>query len=293
MKLSKKQIRTIISIVVVIAVALVGWFIKRNEKKVVVEGTCFVHYIDVGQGDCELIESDGEFMLIDAGENGNEQTVINYLRDAGVETIKYVVATHPHSDHIGGLAEVINEFEIENVIIPKLSLSQTHTTKTYDDFIKAVESSGAKGIYAKVGAEYSVGEATFKILGPVSEYEELNDVSVIVKLTHGENTFLFTGDAEYSAEQDLIENDADELDCDVYKVGHHGSSTSSCEPFLDAVTPEICVILCGEDNSYGHPHDEVMERLGYYTDEIYRTDICGDIIVASDKENLSVSYENQ
>ena len=135
MKLNKKQIRTIISIVVVLAVALVGWFIKRNEKKVVVEGTCFVHYIDVGQGDCELIESDGEFMLIDAGENGNEQTVINYLRDAGVETIKYVVATHPHSDHIGGLAEVINEFTPANIIAPELANS-LHIRRPNDNCLR-------------------------------------------------------------------------------------------------------------------------------------------------------------
>lgn len=298
MKLGKKQIASIVSLIVVIVVALVGWLLSKNEEiKLVSEipqATCRVHYIDIGQGDCELIESNGEYMLIDAGENGNEQIVINYLRKLGVEKLKYVVATHPHSDHMGGLAEVINEFKIENIIMPKLTKAQTPTTKTYRDFLEAVRNSSAKGIYSKIGEEYTIGEASFKILGPVSNStENLNDMSVIVKLTHGENTFLFTGDAEYDEERDVIKNFADELDCDVYKVGHHGSSTSSCKDFLESVTPEICIISCGEDNSYGHPHDEAMARISGYTNEIYRTDICGDIIVASDKEKLSVSYENQ
>lgn len=298
MKLSKKQIRTIVSLIVIVAVALVSWLSSRNEENKLVsdipEANCRVHYINVGQGDCELIESNGEFMLIDAGENGNENAVLNYLRKAGVEKLKYVVATHPHSDHMGGLAEVLNEFEVENVIMPKLTKEQTPTSKTYKDFLNAVKKSGAKGIYSKIGAEYTVGEASFVILGPViNNTENLNDMSVIVKLTHGENTFLFTGDAEYDEEQDVIKNFAKELDCDVYKVGHHGSSTSSCEDFLEAVTPELCIISCGEDNSYGHPHYEAMERLESYTDKIYRTDVCGDIVVSSDKENLSVSYRNQ
>jgi len=288
----------ILGIIVIAAVALFGWISSQNEEIKLVseipEANCRVHYIDVGQGDCELIESNGEFMLIDAGENGNEDAVLNYLRKAGVKKLKYVVATHPHSDHMGGLAEVINEFEVENVIMPKLTKEQTPTTKTYRDFLNAVKKSGAKGIYSKIGAEYIVGEASFMILGPVSnKTENLNDMSVIVKLTHGENSFLFTGDAEYDEEQDVINNFAKELDCDVYKVGHHGSSTSSCEDFLKAVTPELCIISCGEDNSYGHPHYEAMERLESYTDKIYRTDVCGDIVVSSDKENLSVSYQNQ
>lgn len=298
MKLSKKQIRMILGIIVIAAVALFGWISSQNEEIKLVseipEANCRVHYIDIGQGDCELIESNGEFMLIDAGENGNEDIVINYLRKAGVEKLRYVVATHPHSDHMGGLAEVISEFEVENIIMPKLTKDQTPTTKTYRDFLDAVKKSGAKGIYSKIGAEYTLGESDFVILGPVSNNtENLNDMSVIVKLTHGDNTFLFTGDAEYDEEQDVINNFAHELDCDVYKVGHHGSSTSSCEDFLEAVTPEVCIISCGEDNSYGHPHYEAMERIESYTDEIYRTDICGDIIVSSDKVNLSVDYENQ
>ncbi len=297
MKINKKLIISILSIIIVIAVSLIGQMIEKNENKISSElenASLFVHYIDVGQGDAELIECNGEYMLIDAGENGGEASLIAYLREVGVKKLKYVVATHPHSDHLGGVAEVIEEFEVENVIMPKIPKSATPTTKTYRHFLDAVKKSGTKGIYAKLDSEYTIGDATFKILGPVNaNTENLNDLSVVIKLTHGENTFFFSGDAEKEAERDLVERYGDELDCDVYKVAHHGSSTSSSKELMGVLTPEICIISCGEDNSYGHPHDETEELLYSITDKIYRTDICGTVIVSSDKQNYSVSYENQ
>ena len=292
--MSKQKLISILAVVVVAVISAVfGWIKSSVNKPEPVEGQCIVHYIDVGQGDCALIECGGEFVLIDAGENGNEEDVFAYLDTIGVEKLKYVIATHPHSDHMGGLAEVITEYEVESVIMPKLTRDQTPTTKTYKDFLEAVSASGAKGIYSKVGETYTVGDAEFTILGPTSdETDNLNDMSVVVKLVHGENSFLFTGDAEYDEEHDILDTSAD-LDCDVYKVGHHGSGTSSSYDLLNAVTPEICIISCGADNSYGHPHENAVERLENFTDEIYRTDLCGDIVVTSDGEKLEVTYENQ
>lgn len=252
-----------------------------------------VHYIDVGQGDCSLIICDGETLLIDAGENGHETQVINYLRSQGINKLDYIIATHQHSDHIGGMPEVIEEFDADNIIMPRLTKAQTPTNSTYKAFLKAVQASSAKVIASKVGASYNLGSATFDIFGPVTnDAEDINSMSVVTKITYGENTFMFTGDAEFDEEKEVIETGAD-LDCDVLKVGHHGSYTSSSKEFLNAVTPEICIISCGKDNDYGHPHDKALKRIKKHTNEIYRTDICGSIVLESDGENLSVSYENQ
>ena len=296
-----KIIYAVVLVVIALAVLLVGskmglWKnpVSTNAPvSVAADGTCRVHYIDVGQGDCELIECDGKYMLIDAGENGFETDVINYLNSHGVKKLDYVVASHQHSDHIGGLAEVIEEFEVANIIQPNLTKAQTPTNSTYYDFVDAISNSDAKLIYSKVGSTYELGSGRFEILGPITnDAESINNMTVVIRFDYGKNSFLFTGDAEKEEELEILETDAD-LNCDVLKVGHHGSETSSGERFLDAVTPEICVISCGEDNSYGHPHREVVERLKDYTDDTYRTDICGDIVVISDGKNLTVEYENQ
>ena len=252
-----------------------------------------VHFIDVGQGDCTLVTCGGKYLLIDAGENGHETDVINYLRSMNVEKLDYIIATHQHSDHIGGLPEVLEEFETENIIMPRLTEAQTPTNSTYKAFLSAVQKSNAKVISAKPGSVYSLGDASFEILGPVTDdCDDINSMSAVTKITYGETSFLITGDAEKDEELEIIENGAD-LDCDVLKVGHHGSKTSSCADFLDAVTPEVCVISCGAENDYGHPHDVTLNRIANYTDEVYRTDICGDIVISSDGYTINISYENQ
>lgn len=262
-------------------------------KETPVGGVCRVHYIDVGQGDCELIECDGKYMLIDAGENGHETEVINYLNSHKITKLDYVVASHHHSDHIGGLAEVFEEFEVDNVIMPRITKDQTPTNSTYKAFTKALKASGAKVIEAKPGTIYDLGGGKVEILGPVTvDVEDLNSTSVVMRFDYGSNSFLFTGDAETDEEKSILANGAN-VDCDVLKVGHHGSTTSSGKKFLDAVSPSICVIPCGAGNDYGHPHKEIVERLKNYTDDTYRTDICGDIVITSDGVKLTVGYENQ
>ncbi len=252
-----------------------------------------VHFIDVGQGDCTLIMSGDKTLLIDAGENGHETDVLNYLRSMKIDKLDYIIATHQHSDHIGGIPEVLEEFDADNIIMPRLTKEQTPTNSTYKAFLTALQNSDAKIISAKPGLKYSLGDADFEILGPVTDdCEDINSMSAVTKITYGVNSFIVTGDAEKDEELEIIDNGAD-LDCDVLRVGHHGSTTSSCKDFLDAVSPEICVISCGANNDYGHPHDKVMNRLDNYTDEIYRTDICGSIVMTSDGENIEISYENE
>ena len=198
-----------------------------------------------------------------------------------------------HSDHIGGLPEVLEEFGADNIIMPKLTKEQTPTNSTYTAFVKAVKASGATVISAKPGLTYSLSDATFEILGPVTDdCESLNSMSAVTKITYGETSFLVAGDAEKDEEKEIMETGAD-LDCDVLRVGHHGSSTSSSKSFLDAVKPEICVISCGKNNDYGHPHKEIRDRLPKYTDDIYRTDILGDIVMISDGQTIDVTFENQ
>ena len=301
----KRINKKLIYAIVVIVLALISYFGLDNYDKFFDEEYPWessqtettdminVHYIDVGQGDCTLIVCGGETLLIDAGENGHEQQVINYLNSVGVKKLDYIVATHQHSDHIGGIPEVLENFGTNNIIMPRLTEAQTPTNSTYTAFLKAIQKSDAKVIASKVGAEYVLGEATFEILGPVTnDAEDINNMSVVVKVTYGENTFLFTGDAETDEETEVIDTGSN-LDCDVLHAGHHGSYTSSSKDFLNAVTPEICVISCGADNDYGHPHDTALKRIKKHTEEIYRTDICGSIVITGDGSTLSVTYENQ
>ena len=296
-----KIIYAVVTVIVAATVLLTGcvagwWSNPFEQTPPLAENSCRVHYIDVGQGDCELVECDGQYMLIDAGENGHETEVINYLKSYNIQKLDYVVASHQHSDHIGSMAEVLEEFEVKNIIMPKLTKSQTPTNSTYKDFantVKELKASGTKVIEAKPGSSYTLGDGEFEILGPVTnDAESLNDMSVVIRFVHGQNSFLFTGDAEKEEENEILEKGYN-LDSDVLKVGHHGSSSSSGKKFLDAVTPEICVISCGEDNSYGHPHKEVTKRIAKYTDETYRTDICGSIVITSDGKTLDVDYENK
>lgn len=253
-----------------------------------VDASMSVHFIDVGQGDSTLIISDGEAMLIDAGEKECGTVVADYLDSVGVTTLKYVIGTHPHSDHIGGLAYIIENFNVENVIMPKVSAEMTPTTKVYEDLLSAIKSKGLK-IHTAVDETITLGETEVEIFAPTKDYTNLNNYSICTKITHGENTFLLTGDTEDDAEEDLIERVGDKLNAKVLKLGHHGSSTASSVELLQAVNPRYAVISCGAGNKYGHPHDEVLNRVKKFSDYILRTDIEGTIIFKSDKEGLSVT----
>ncbi len=252
------------------------------------DGALNVHFIDVGQGDCSLLESDGVYVLIDAGEKEYEDSVCKYLKENGVKTIDYVIATHPHSDHCGSLTKVINTFSCKNFITTQTD----HHTKTWVDVLNAVDQNNVNYIDAKVGSTYSFGQSQFEILGPYSNfYEAYNNYSVVLKATCGSTSFLFTGDAEKLVESEMISNGAN-LKADVLKVGHHGSSTSSSRAFIKAVDPDTAVISCGKDNDYGHPHQETLNELENRNITIFRTDELSTIIASSDTQNISFYYTN-
>lgn len=242
-----------------------------------------VHFIDVGQGDSILLESNDSFVLIDASEKEYATTVCDYIKSLGTDTIDYVIATHPHSDHCGGLTQVIYEFNCKNFI----TVETDQQTKTWTDVLMAVDDTNANYIDAEVSATYSFGDSYFEIMGPYSStYEDYNNYSVVVKAVCGNTSFLFTGDAETLVEKEMLSKGAD-LKADVLKVAHHGSNTSSSNDFLDAVDPKYAVISCGKNNDYGHPHKEILERFNSRKIKVYRTDKDGTIVAHSDKNNIT------
>ena len=257
------------------------------------ENDLAVHFIDVGQGDCIFVQAPtGESLLIDAGERGNEQTVISYIEQYGDDTLEYVVATHPHSDHIGSLDGVIDAYTVQNLIMPRLTESNTPTNSTYKSFLKAVKDSKAKVIAAKPGYTFSLGKGLCTVLAPIEQSDDLNNLSVVLRLDWGETSFLFTGDAEKTEEKTILNSQyVSYLDTDVLKMGHHGSRTSSSAAFLKAVSPEYCVISCGAGNDYGHPHEETLQKLEKLGIEPLRTDEKGHICFYSDGETLNVGSD--
>jgi competence protein ComEC len=247
-----------------------------------------VHFIDVGQGDAILIEEGNSTMLIDAGENNKGNTVVDYLKSQNVNELDYVIGTHPHSDHIGGLDTVLNTIPVKKVIMPSI----THTSKTFEDVLDAIAKNNLTITPAVVGDRYWLGAASFTIIAPnASSYEELNNYSVGIKLTYGSNSFLLTGDAEKLSEEEMQKNGID-LSADVLKLAHHGSAYSSSKKFLDAVNPSYAVISVGADNDYGHPHADTLRAIQDRNIKLYRTDRQGTIVFASDGKNISVNTED-
>ena len=248
------------------------------------EGTLEVHYIDVGQGDATLIKCGSHAMLIDGGNDNKGTTVQLYLKKQGVESLDYVIGTHPDADHIGGLDVIVYKYNCDTVIMPDYEKD----TKTYQELVDVIHDKNMKITYPVVGEQYALGEAKFTIIAPNSNSYggNANDYSVAILLEYGKNRFLFTGDAEEASEAEMLTNGID-ISADVYKVAHHGSRSASTQEFLNAVHPKYAVISCGEGNSYGHPHAEVLNRLRSMGVEVFRTDEQGSIIASSDGENIT------
>ncbi|MEW6066021.1 beta-lactamase [Desulforamulus profundi] len=256
----------------------------KPEAPKIQPGILKVHFIDVGQADAILVQAGEENMLIDAGNNEDGEGVENYLKQQGVKKLSVVMGTHPHEDHVGGMDHVINAFTVDKVYLPKVN----HSTQTYKDVLLAVKEKNLKATAAQGGQTFTLGEARVDILAPNGTgYEELNDYSIVCKVTFGDSSFLLTGDAEGTSEQEMLKKGYN-LKAEVLKIGHHGSSSSTGEQFLKAVSPKMAVISVGQNNDYGHPHRETLQKLAAAQIKVYRTSQAGTIVMTSDGKKIEV-----
>lgn len=251
-----------------------------------------VHFLDVGQADCALLESGGEYLLIDGGNRADSDLVVSFLEQQGVEELSAVVCTHAHEDHVGGLPGVLAVYPTAAVYAP----TRTYASQVFDDFVYYADQQGLDITIPAPGDSWALGSAEITVLGPVKSYAETNDTSLVLRVELGDTAFLFTGDMETTAETDLLDywEDAPELlKADVLKVGHHGSDTSTGYRFVYQVEPEYAVISVGAGNSYGHPNEAPLSRLNQAGAMVLRTDELGTIQAVSDGETVTLTWENQ
>ncbi len=290
-----KLIKIIIGLVILIVVTIQGNLFdnvsnatasindstKSDKIDAKVKENFSVSFIDVGQADSVLIRNGNYNMLIDAGNNEDGEKLVNYFKTLGIEEFTYVFATHPHEDHIGGMDDIINNFKIDNYYMSnKLS-----TTKTFMDVLDALDGRNLKYTVPNKGDTLKLGDANIKVIYPGDDKSNINDSSIVLKITYGKNSFLLTGDATSNVERKIYNED---IKSDVLKVAHHGSSYSSTDVFLDKVKPYYAVISVGKNNIYNHPSNKTLEKLNKRNIKVYRTDLDGTIVFTSDGENLSV-----
>ena len=254
------------------------------------EGTLIVHFLDVGQADCALVELNGQYLLIDGGNREDSQLVVSFLEQQGVEELEGVVCTHAHEDHVGGLPGVLAVYPTKAVYAP----TKTYASKVFDDFLYYTDQQGLEITIPEPGDEIPMEGLDIQVLGPVKSYAETNDTSLVLRIAFRETVFLFTGDMEVAAEDDMLDywdSQPDLLKADVLKVGHHGSDTSTGYRFLRQVAPEYGIISVGEGNSYGHPNEAPLSRLNQAEVTVLRTDTLGTITATSDGKKVQFTWE--
>lgn len=283
----------LVTIVLALVIALLATYFGVNQsderQTTPVSGDGLsVHYIDVGQGDSTLLTCGGKTMLIDAGIPSAGQIVMDYLSAQGITAIDYLVCTHAHADHCGGLDDIVVNFPVKT-IYSSVAESQNNSF-TY--FAEAAETAGIEIEVPELDSTFSLGEATVTVLGPREDYTDVNNQSLVLRVDYGETSFLFTGDAEYESETAILDAGCD-VRCDVLKAGHHGSRTSTGYRLLYEAEPQYCVISCGANNDYGHPHDDTLSRLRDAEVTTYRTDQNGTVVCFSDGKSLIFTTEKE
>lgn len=276
----KNNVIKLISFIVVVILALFFTYGDKIFGKDIYDSEVRIHFVDVGQGSATLVSYGEKGILIDTGEAEYSERLIDYIDSCGVTSLEYVIASHPHSDHIGGMASIIKKYPIGTFIMPELSEINVQTSNTYDKMRVALEQEDVNVVFSHTGNKYYVADGiSFKIIGPCEQVSDLNDMSVIVKLTLNGTSFMILGDAEKQELSSVYEAYPNLDYCsDVVSLGHHGSNTSVHKEFLEAVGAETAIISCGRNNEYGHPHKEALEYVKDKNMTLYRTDTDGDIV---------------
>ncbi|MBR4693820.1 MAG: MBL fold metallo-hydrolase [Bacilli bacterium] len=289
--MKKDSIKYIAIFVIFIGLLLVSKFTDFNiqdlfeEEKVeqVSSPDLKIYFFDVGQAESILITNNGHNMIIDGGNNVDGSLLVKYLKEElKITKIDYIISTHPHEDHIGGLDNIIKNFEIANLYMPDL----TTTTKSFEDVIKAAEKKSLEVTIPENDETFTMEDLKFKVIYTGTNEEDLNASSIILRMDYKDTSYLFTADTTYDTEQLILDKD---IDVDVLKVAHHGSKHASSLNFLKKATPKYAIISCGKDNDYGYPHESAMNRLKQFTDKIYVTKDLGTIILTSDGTNIEIS----
>lgn len=293
-KRRKKQNSPILTLLVVI-VSIISCYLAANREiddsyslknKNTVTTDLKVYYLDVGQADSILISNNEHNMLIDAGNNEDGPKLVKFIKEElNITKFDYVVGTHPHEDHIGGLDDIINNFEVDNVLLPEV----TTTTKTFEDVLDAISNNNLNITIPEIDSTFKLGEADLSVIYSGSDEKNLNNSSIVLKMVFGNYSYLFTGDAEKEVEDIILKKN---INIDVLKVGHHGSSTSSSEAFLKKVTPSYAIISVAKENSYNHPDESTINRIKKYTDNIYLTSELGTILLTSDGKSINIDNFN-
>ena len=277
-----------LKIILTISAIIISISFLTQNNNVNSQNKMIVHYIDVGQGDSILIQVNNKNLLIDSGPSSNRKDLLDYLENLNIKKLDYIIATHPHEDHIGNMDTIIKRYNIGGFYSPKVVTS----SNTVENMISALVDKNLKINVLKKGTNgIDLGKNTkIEVFSPLENLssDNLNNYSPIIKITFFNNSFLFTGDAEVSAEN-IVLSQNNNLNCDILKVGHHGSSTSTSEDFLISANPSVAIISVGKNNSYGHPTPEILSLLNYYNIRTLRTDINGTIIAISDGKNINIS----
>ena len=283
--MNKQKLENIIySLIAIVGIIAIAYYMFKNEKEEKINPNLEVEFIDVGQAESIFIKQDGHNILIDAGNNADGKLLVKYLKNKGIKKFDYVVGTHPHEDHIGGLDDIINEFEIEHILMPDV----TNNTKTFEDVLNAMEKKNLEIEIPIIDETFTAGDLNFKVIYTGTNEEDLNSDSIVLRMDYKNNSYLFTADLTGDIEKELLEKD---IDVNIYKVAHHGSTYSNTYEFLERVTPKYAIISCGKDNDYYYPHIKALNRIKKHTKEIYRTDQDGTIIVKDDGENIEIIKE--